>query len=100
MLENFGGDTRVPRFARSSEIFVSRLVDSYTRCSDGGNVEIIYEANTTDLSGNISENIQLENGTQQSVLDGIYGDGLFQGFDATVEGFDTTAHTFDMTTPQ
>ena len=101
--ENFDGDTRVPRFARSSEIFVSqigRLV--YEDALDGGNVEIIYEANTTDLSGvNISgENIQLENGTQQSVLDGIYGDGLFQGFDATVEGFDTTAHTFDMTTPQ
>ncbi len=64
--------------------------------------EIIYEANTVDLSGvNISgENIQLENGTQQSFLDGIYGGGLFQGFDGTVEGFDTTEHTFDMTTPQ
>ena len=39
------------------------MVDSYTKMLlDGGNVEIIYEANTTDLSGvNISgENIQLE----------------------------------------
>ena len=101
--ENFSGDTRVPRFARSAEIYVSQIGRLRGEDAlDGGDIQIQFETNTTDLSGTVigGNNILLEDGTLQSFLDGIYGDGLFQGFDTVVEGFDTTEHTFDMTTPQ
>ena len=101
--EVFSSTSRLPKFNRTAEIYVSQI--GRLRGEDalnGGDIQIQFETNTTDLSGTVigGNNILLEDGTQQSVLDGIYGDGLFQGFDGTVEGFDTTAHTFDMTTPQ
>lgn len=101
--ENFSGSTRVPKFNRSAEIYVRPIGQlMYEDAIDDGQTNIVYEANTTDLSGaNIAdENVQLENGTPESFLSSIYSTGLFQGFDATAEGFDTTEHTFDMTLPQ
>ena len=101
--DNFSGSTRVPKFNRSAEIYVRPIGQlMYEDAIDDGQTNIVYEANTTDLSGaNIAdENVQLENGTPESFLSSIYSTGLFQGFDATAEGFDTTEHTFDMTLPQ
>ena len=102
-VENFTGSTRVPRFNRPSEIYVSRIGRVKGEDAlDGGDIQIQFETDTVDLSGvNIGgNNILLEEGTEQAFLESIYFAGLFQGFDSTAEGFDTTEHTFDMTIPQ
>ena len=64
--DNFSGSTRVPKFNRSAEIYVRPIGQlMYEDAIDDGQTNIVYEANTTDLSGaNIAdENVQLENGT-------------------------------------
>ena len=102
-VEVYSSQSVVPRFTRSAEVYVAQIGRLYYESEiDQGDTQIQYETATTDAAGtNIGgNNILLEDGTLQSFIDGIYGNGLFRGFSATVERFDTTEHTFDMTTPQ